>query len=206
MARGGKKAGGGSAPWSSEQLASLLAEGAVFSMWMADYDASDLYPLRIEELGPDGSVTVSFPDGSARAILRCEAAAIEAGQGPVFLSQGSAIAGKVLSGQPQLRTDSHSPPFLLSRAALATLKDGQPVSIDVYSGRFSVTRRGEAVSTVRIGDEPITVRTIHAQDDSDSTWSPVDLWVLDHPKWPIILQIDFGGECELSLFEIKPAP
>lgn len=203
MARGGKKVGG--SEWTSEQLASLVQVGAVFSVWTADYEASDLYPLLIEDLASDGAMTVSFPDGDKPSHVRCTAASIERGQGPVFLSQKQAVAGQARSHQHLLQSDRHSPPFLLSRTALGQLKAGQSVLVEVNGGRFSVTRRGEGRKAVRIGDEAISVRTLHAQDDSETAWSPVDLWVLDHPQWPIIMQIDFGGECELSLFEVHPA-
>lgn len=205
MARGGKKTGSGAGKWSSEQLAELLQVGAVFSVWTADYDANDLYPLRIDALTDDGGITLSFPDGSRLSRIHCTQAALADGQGPVFLSQMSAIAGPAHSTDWRLETASHSPPFLLSRAALGKLKAGQSVTLDVYTGQFSVTKQGEAVATVRIGDEPISVPVLHAQDDRDSDWSPVDLWVLDHPQWPLLLKLDFGGECELSLFEITPA-
>ena len=35
------------------KLVAMLRPGACFSVWTSDYDASDLYPLRIDELKPD---------------------------------------------------------------------------------------------------------------------------------------------------------
>ena len=45
----------------AEKLAAMVQQGACFSVWTADYDANDLYPLRIEELGDDGAMVLSYP-------------------------------------------------------------------------------------------------------------------------------------------------
>ena len=188
----------------AEKLAAMVQQGACFSVWTADYDANDLYPLRIEELGDDGAMVLSYPDPPARSEIRCSADAIERGTGVVFLSQFSALAGKAQMKNRALATKTHSPPFLLSRESVRRLKAGESVPLEVYSGSFNLKLFGEAQTTVRINEQPVKVRVLHAQDDGESDWSPVDLWVLDHPKWPLLMKLDFGGECELSLFEIKP--
>lgn len=69
-----------------------------------------------------------------------------------------------------------------------------------------VRKVGIAQTSVRIHDAPFKVPVLHAQDVTETDWSPVDVYVLDHPTWPLLLKLEFGGECELSLFEITPKP
>lgn len=187
------------------KLVAMLRPGACFSVWTSDYDASDLYQLRIDELKPDGAMVLSFPDPPAESKIRCSAEAVERGSGVVFLSQYSAVADKSHSRNHLLSTKTHSPPFLLSRDSLRRLKAGETVPIEVYSGTVAVKLHGKAQATVRIHEQPFKVPVLHAQDQQETDWSPVDLWVLDHPEWPLLLKLEFGGECELSLFEVKPA-
>ncbi|HNK44873.1 MAG TPA: hypothetical protein PKL17_08835 [Pseudomonadota bacterium] len=188
------------------KLADLVKPGAVFSVWSSDYDASDLYPITIESIDPNGALVLSYGTPTGKATLRCEAASTEQGQGVVFLSQFAAMTdGDTVSKNGKLTTATHSAPFLLSRALLAKLSAGEEVTLSVYSGSFAVKKVGTAQATVRIHEKPVKVQVLHAQDTTETDFSPVDLWVLDHPVWPILLKLEFGGECELSLFEIEPA-
>ena len=195
----------GTGAGATADLAALVQPGAVFAVWTSDYDASDLYELRMDELSEAGGMVLSYPDPPARATIRCSQAALQAGSGVVFLSQYSAVAGGTEMQDRQLVTATHSPPFLLSRDCLRRLKAGESVLLSVYSGSFSVKLVGSAQTTVRIHEQPVKVPVLHAQDDRETDFSPVDLWVLDHPEWPLLLKLEFGGECELSLFEIQPA-
>jgi hypothetical protein len=105
-------------------LAALVKPGAVFAVWTSDYDASDLYELRMDELSEAGGMVLSYPDPPARATIRCSQAALAHGSGVVFLSQYSAVAGDTEMQDRQLATATHSPPFLLSRDCLRRLKAG----------------------------------------------------------------------------------
>lgn len=188
------------------KLAALIQPGAIFSVWASDYDASDLYPITIESIDPSGAMQLGYPEPSGKATLRCEAASIERGTGVVFLSQYTAMAdGDKPSKNGRLTTSTHTAPFLLSRELLAKLSAGEEVTLSVYSGSFSVKKVGTAQATVRIHEKPVKVPVLHAQDTTETDFSPVDLYVLEHPVWPLLLKLEFGGECELSLFEIEPA-
>ena len=63
---------------------------------------------------------------------------------------------------------------------------------------------GSVSAAARPGQGAVSYTHLDVYKRQESDWSPVDLWVLDHPKWPLLMKLDFGGECELSLFEIKP--
>ncbi len=198
---------GETVPSSVAKLADYVKPGAVFSVWTSDYEASDLYPLTIESMTPGGDMVVSFPASSGKVEVRCDASAVKAGSGIVFLSQGSAMSkADATSKNGKLSTKTHCPPFLLSRSILEQLRAGQEVTIAVYTASLTIKRVGTAQATVRIDDKPFKVPVLHAQDTSETDFSPVDLWVMEHPLWPLVLKLEFGGECEISLFEIEPAP
>ena len=185
------------------KLADLVKPGAVFSVWSSDYDASDLYPITIESIDPNGALVLSYGTPTGKATLRCEAASTEQGQGVVFLSQFAAMTdGDTVSKngkRPRPRTVR-----CFCRALLESCLRGRSHAVGLF-GVVCGQKVGTAQATVRIHEKPVKVQVLHAQDTTETDFSPVDLWVLDHPVWPILLKLEFGGECELSLFEIEPA-
>ncbi len=194
-------------PGSVAKLADYIKPGAILSVWTSDYEASDLYPLTIEAIEPSGDLVVSFPSPTGKVDIRCNASAVKDGAGIVFLSQGCAMSKvDAISKNGKFATKTHSPPFLLSRAMLEQLRAGNEVTLSVYTASLTVKKVGTAQATVRIFEKPVKVPVLHAQDTSETDFSPVDLWVLEHPVWPLVLKLEFGGECEISLFEIEPAP
>lgn len=189
----------------ADRLAQYVQPGTLFSVWASDYTSGELHTLRIDAATPNGGVVFThLPTGQT---VSCDAKAISGGSGIVFLSsEGTTQPGHKTSTEGPLTTFADTPPFLLSRHSLALLRAGQPVSMSVFSASLKVRKVGIAQTSVRIHDVPFKVPVLHAQDVTETDWSPVDVYVLDHPTWPLLLKLEFGGECELSLFEITPKP
>ena len=194
--------------------AALLRPGAALLIEMADFDACDFYKVRIDACSEGDGVAFSYwfghdpqDDDGAEPLSQPEdrppedmalatAAALAEGDGVLFLSQGSLCAAEERPARMAVGYQQHTPPFLVSRAVHATLKAGGSARLRLYGEDSAVKVKGTEVQPLRWNDRDLKVPVLRAVGDD------LTVWLLDHPRWPLLLRAEFQGDNYIILHAI----
>ncbi len=81
----------------------------------------------------------------------------------------------------------HTVPFLLGRAALMSLRAGEPVDVNVFGEVQTFTKKDIEKREVNVLGETKSIDAIHATSNDG------DLWIVDDAKWPVVLHVETAG-------------
>lgn len=164
---------------------------------MGDFDAADTYLFTLD--ASDGLAVHHVMGASDEGDLKFSKAALDGARSFVVLSQGSALGSELDDLPPVIERDL--PPFLLSRAVFAALKDRGEAQLKAEwatkeTPPQTITLDGSEMMTVKIDGQKTTLTVLHAGGED------LELWVIDDARWPIILKREeCGGDNFWKLVE-----
>jgi hypothetical protein len=167
----------------------LLKKGKTLLYEVADFDASDTYGFRLDEVGDELTFTAGFTDidddsWRPEATITCTAAALASGPGLLRMSQGSAEGGDDFKSEGSF--DGYAPPFLLPRAIAEQLCQGKAAQLD-FGGQTWKLAPGDAEERTLFEDGPtVQVRTAEGDD--------ITLVFVDDPAQPLIVDLTYEGD------------
>jgi hypothetical protein len=171
---------------------------------IADFDACDKYLFHIEKAGKELAVDWKLKGCGDSGEIHVGKKALDGGTKLIGFSQGSVSRwqGNVAKSTDTCEEgcDCHTLPFILSRAALAALKSGEPVSLNVFGAPQSFEKKGSETRTIEVDGKKTKLACLHAASDDG------DLWVVDDATWPVIVRVESdGGDnyAELSIVSSK---
>lgn len=167
----------------------LIAKGNTLVCEIADFDACDQYLFRIDE--DEGTLVTHWK------LRGCEDSGdLTIGEKPlaaanklITFSQGGVYRWKSagFSESCDEGCGCHTVPFLLGRGALASLRAGQPVDVNVFGEVQTFTMKDTEKRDVIVRGETKSLDAIHATSNDG------DLWIVDDAKWPVVLRVETAG-------------
>lgn len=189
---------------------SLIKPHSLLVYEIADFDACDSYGFLIQNVEDGltfGSAFVSerrpVSEYTPSISVTCAEDALEAGDAPLMLSQGAVMAAdrELHDGAS---TDTHTPPFMISRTLYARLVSGERVTLNLFdvAYEFALAEDEEAA----LDEEEAMEEGVRASIEVAGVESLVvttgdgDLLVVARDAThPAILYMRWDGECYAML-------
>lgn len=169
----------------------LLAKGRTLVCEIADFDACDQYIFQIDDAGAGLTAKWKLVGCGDNGTVALADKAVEAGTNLIAFGQGNVARwkGDVASDATACKDncDCHTLPFLLSRGALSALKNGKPVELNVFGELQTFTKAGTQTRELEVDGKKTPFATIQASSKDG------DLWVIDDPRWPVLVRVETAG-------------
>lgn len=181
----------------------VMRPGTQFICELADDEACDKYRLRIDQIGDGMRFSHAFANGrdpprdddaEFEGPVEVGAAALERGDGVLYLSQGRIHGRETTCGVHH----SDTPPFLVGRSQLAALKAGEEVSLTIFGKTFEVklTRR----ESIPINVDCVPRRLVGLVATGRERY--LSVYIIDDETWPVLLHFEFGRDNYIALHAI----
>ena len=174
----------------------FITTGVELRYEMADFDASDIYAFRVLDTEDALVVSSAFADedldapaGDPEGVVAVSPEALAEGRTIAVLSQGGWMSAGLAAperGEDEVMHLSDLPPFLLSRASLCELREGETRLRPEWG-----PSEGEAVRLAL--RERTTVEIVHDGERRDvevlvAAGEGVELTVVDDDEWPLVVE------------------